>query len=124
MNRTQRRANARIRRPESQGKQSHRLAPQVCTLYVPQAAGYVTEFSPTGFRVVEFAELARLYTEDEASSAALAFREVTGLRVAIRPFYPRGPLSPSTELNLLEANLKAADIPYLREGNKITAGAQ
>lgn len=89
MNRSHRRALARTRRPDRQDKQSHRLTPQVCTLYVPQMQGYVSDFSPSGFRVIEFPELARLYTEDEASSAALAFRDVTGLRVAIRPFHCR-----------------------------------
>lgn len=82
MNRTERRAH-RARHE----KQSHRLPPQVCTLYVPEARGYVADFSPTGFHVVEVAELARLYIEDDATSAALTFREITGLRVAIRPYY-------------------------------------
>lgn len=68
-------------------KLTHRLTPQVCALWVPEAKGYLSEFGPHGFRVVEFAELAKHYTEDEASSAALAFREVTGLRVAVRPVY-------------------------------------
>jgi len=90
MNRTQRRALARIesRTPEARNeKQSHRLTPQVCTLWVPDAGGYLAEFSAKSFRVVEVAELARLYVEDEATSAALAFREMTGLRVAIRPYH-------------------------------------
>lgn len=91
MNRTARRATARIHRLRAPAvrheKQSHRLAPQVCTLYVPEARGYVAEFSASGFRVVEIADLARQYVEDEATSAALTFRELTGLRVAIRPYY-------------------------------------
>jgi len=44
-------------------------------------------FCPHGFQVAELAQLARHYDEDEACSAAIAFREVTGLRVAIRPVY-------------------------------------
>jgi adenylate cyclase len=91
MNRTERRAIERNRRRSAirarHDKQSHRLLPQVCTLYVPDARGYVADFSPTGFRVVEIAELAKLYIEDDATSAALTFREVTGLRVAVRPYY-------------------------------------
>lgn len=91
MNRTERRALARTHRRrvtrDRHDKQSHRLPPQVCTLYVPEARGYVADFSPTSFLVVEIADLARLYIEDEATSAALAFKELTGLRVAIRPYY-------------------------------------
>jgi hypothetical protein len=83
MNRKNRRASARHRLD----RQSHRLPPQVCTLYVPEAGGYLADFTPNGFRLVEMAELARLYVDDEATSAALAFRELTGMRVAVRPFY-------------------------------------
>ena len=89
MNRTQRRALAHIESstPESRHeKQSHRLTPQVCALWVPDYGGYLAGFSPKSFWVVEFAELAHLYVEDEATTAALAFREITGLRVAIRPY--------------------------------------
>lgn len=90
MNRTHRRALARIVRRHQRTepyKQSYRLTPQTCALWVPDACGYITDFSPTGFRVVEYAGLARHYNEDEAASAALAFHEVTGLRVAVRPVY-------------------------------------
>ena len=99
MNRTERRRARRdtqrnnaflsgIRRePVAHDKQSHRLTPQACVLWVPVMRGYLESFSPNGFRVVEVPGLARLYNEDEATTAALAFREVTGLRVAIRPYY-------------------------------------
>lgn len=89
MNRRERRAARRVHRrqvPARFQRQSHRLPPQVCTLYVPDAGGYVTDFSASGFRVVESAALAKLYIDDEATSAALAFRELTGLRVAVRPY--------------------------------------
>jgi hypothetical protein len=90
MNRTERRALARTRRREIRtwpDKQSHFLLPQVCTLYVPEARGYVADYSPTGFRVVEVAELAKQYVDDDAENAAFEFRALTGLRVAIRPYY-------------------------------------
>lgn len=90
MNRMQRRALARIesRAPiTAQIKQSHRLSPQVCALWVPDFKGYLANFSPTAFRVVDCAELAAHYVEDEATSAALAFREITGLHVAIRTYH-------------------------------------
>ncbi|MEK6664018.1 MAG: hypothetical protein AABY73_09165 [Pseudomonadota bacterium] len=68
-------------------KQSHRLPPQVCALWVPDCKGYLASFSPTSFRVVESVDLAAHYVEDEATSAALSFREITGLHVAIRTYH-------------------------------------
>ena len=69
-------------------KHSHRrIIPQACVLYVPAMRGYLEHFSPTSFRTVEFPHLARHYTEDEVTSAALTFRELTGLQVAVRPYY-------------------------------------
>lgn len=100
MNRQQRRTLARetlrhikradriTREPIPARKRTHRIPPQACALWIPDARGYLADFSPKSFRVVDCAELARHYTEDEASSAALTFYEVTGLRVAVRPFYP------------------------------------
>jgi len=61
---------------------------QVCALWVPAACGYVADFHPKGFRTVEYADFAKHYTEDEAASAAITFHEITGLRVAVRPYYP------------------------------------
>jgi len=54
---------------------------------VPAYPGYIESFTRDGYRVVDYPELARVYLEDEATTAALAFREMTGLRVAIRPHY-------------------------------------
>lgn len=91
MNRIDRRATERAQRRRAirswPGKKSHSLLPQVCTLYVPTARGYVADYSPTGFRVVENVELARQYVDDDAENAAFEFRALTGLRVAIRPCY-------------------------------------
>ncbi len=93
MNRSQRRVVARTRQHPitrellNETKHSRKLPAQVCALFVPDARGYVVSFCPHGFQVVEFAQLARHYDEDEACSAAIAFREVTGLRVEIRPVY-------------------------------------
>ena len=105
MNRSQRRTVARIQRVHHSRthheKLTHTLAPQACVLYVPggvvahefggvevpSGGGYVAEFSPIMFRLVEFPSLAPLYCEDEATRAALIFREITGLPVKIRPYY-------------------------------------
>ncbi len=75
------------REPLSRAKLSHKLPAQVCALWVPSMHGYLVEFSSNSFRAIENAELARHYNENEASSAALAFREITGLLVVIRPVY-------------------------------------
>jgi hypothetical protein len=89
MNRMERRQEARKTRRTHlpYRKHSHRLTPQRCALWVPAYGGYIESFTRTGYRVVDYPELARVYEEDEATTAALAFREMTGLRVAIRPVY-------------------------------------
>ena len=110
MNRSQRRAALRTTRAHHSRahheKLTHKLAPQACVLYVPGGAvahefggavvpsggGYVAEFSPFMLRLVEFPSLAPLYGEDEATRAALIFREITGLPVKVRPYYcPHAP---------------------------------
>lgn len=93
MNRLQRRALKRAeQRPLADDlvsvvKNTHKLPTQVCALWVPVAQGYVRHFSTHGFGVIELASLARHYLEDEASSAAAAFRKITGLRVVVRPVH-------------------------------------
>jgi hypothetical protein len=82
MNRKNRRALPRVHH----GKLTHRLPTQACVLYVPHC-GYVADFAPGRIQFFELPELAKVYSEDEASTAALTLRELTGLRVAIRPFY-------------------------------------
>jgi len=99
MNRRLRRALGRIK---NRVEHPHRKIPsQRCALWVPAARGYLADFSSTGFHVVEYAEFAHHYEEDEAARVALAFRERTGLRVAVRPVH----LQPSCELTrtLLDA---------------------
>lgn len=74
----------------------HRNIPsQCCAVWVPAARGYLAEVSPTGFRVVEFAELACHWDEDSAARAALTFRERTGLQVTVRPVH----LQPARKIN-------------------------
>ncbi len=81
MNRNQRRTHRE--------KLTHSLTKQTCVLWVPEEKGYLADFSPRQFRVMDNPALARHYTEDEAASAALSFREVTGMRAAVRPYYPQ-----------------------------------
>ncbi|MCW2573568.1 MAG: hypothetical protein JWO88_3626 [Frankiales bacterium] len=86
MNRIYRRAIARTKR---RTVAPHKKIPaQRCALWIPAACGYVAEFSPTGgFLTVEYAELAQHFDENAAARTALVFRQVTGLRVAVRPVY-------------------------------------
>ena len=86
MNRQYRRAMARKRHKHvSDQKQSYRLPPQVCVLYLPDH-GYLAGIIPQTLRIVEDVAQATPYIDDEASTMALAFREMTGLRVTIRPY--------------------------------------
>ena len=91
MNRQQRRAFSRTHRvhhrvthPE---KLTHKLAPQVCVLYVPSVGEYVAEFLPTKFKMVEAPQLACRFDEDNACWAAQIVKQLTGRPVEIRPYY-------------------------------------
>ncbi len=90
--------NAQLARPETRVRKSgaseaplrekfpHRLASQACVLFVPMLRSYVTEFSGSDLRFTELPELARIYADDEVTSVASRFRELTGCRVEVRPF--------------------------------------
>lgn len=80
MNRQMRRALERA------AKKTHKLPSQTCVLWVPSAGGYVEGYGPDGFRLVDRAELAQRYCDDHASSAALTFFELHGLRAEVRPY--------------------------------------
>jgi hypothetical protein len=84
MNRAFRRLQARA------GKNARPLTPQTCVLWIPAAKGFLGDFSPGGFRVVETSDLARHYRDEEASRIAIAFRQATGLVAAVRGYVPHG----------------------------------
>lgn len=65
---------------------SHRIAKQTCVLWIPSACGYLADFQPGHFRVVDHPSLACSYDEETASRDALAFRQATGLSAAVRPY--------------------------------------
>ena len=75
---------AGLRSAERHSKQSHKLPPEVCALYVPDVRGYISKFSASGFRVVALIELADRFVDDDATNAARRFLEMTGLRVVVR----------------------------------------
>lgn len=75
------------RAPEAHAdKQTHKLRPQTCVIWVP-CCGYVALLSPKSFRAVEHPSLACHLTEDDAEVMAAQVRAQLGLRAAIRPYY-------------------------------------
>lgn len=68
---------------------SHRFAKQTCVLWIPDASGYLADFRPGHFRVVSQPDLAHCYDDEDASRHAIAFRQATGLRAAVRAYNPQ-----------------------------------
>lgn len=68
---------------------SHCIAKQTCVLWIPGANGYLADFQPDNFRIVDHPSLARSYDEEAASRDAVSFRQATGLRAAVRPYNPQ-----------------------------------
>lgn len=85
--RTERRRMEQHARIAPQDKQTHKLAPQTCVVWVPCAPGYAANFGPGVFQVVSHPELAYHLTEDEAEDLAIALRAQLGIKAAIRPYY-------------------------------------
>ncbi len=68
-------------------KQTHKLEPQTCVVWVPDVPGYVANLGPGIFQVASHPELAYHLTEDEAEDLAMALRIQLGIKAAIRPYY-------------------------------------
>jgi hypothetical protein len=68
-------------------KQTHKLTPQTCVVWVPDAPGYAANFGPGIFQVASHPEFAYHLTEDQAEVLAIALRLQLGLRSTIRPYY-------------------------------------
>lgn len=71
----------------SSDKQTHKLTPQTCVLWMPDAPGYAVNFGPGGLNVSSHPEQAYHLTEDEAEAMALQVRNQLGMRASIRPYY-------------------------------------
>lgn len=67
-------------------KHSHRLAPQICMLFVPQC-GYLVSFSSQDIEAAKYPEDATKFDEDRVCSVATAFIATTGLKAYVRPWY-------------------------------------
>jgi len=87
LNRHERRAWKKV---EQRAKLTHKMEPQTCVLWIPEACGYVQRFSAEGFAVIDEAQRAQRFCEEAAPSAALTMRDLFGVRVAVRPLYLHG----------------------------------
>lgn len=86
MNRIQRRRSERCSPNADAAKQTHKLRPQTCVVWVP-SCGYVAYLSPESFRAVSHPAYACHLTENDAEELAAQLRTQLGLRGAIRPYY-------------------------------------
>ena len=68
-------------------KQTHKLAPQTCVLWMPDAPGYAADIGQGVFRVASDPDQADHLTEEEAENLALRMRSQFGVRATIRPYY-------------------------------------
>lgn len=73
-------------------KQTHKLTPQTCVLWIPDSRGYVANFEPGVFQIASDPDQARHLSEDEAEDLALQMRSQLGMRASIRPYYGQSPL--------------------------------
>jgi hypothetical protein len=85
-NRHQRRAFSRAH------KATHKIEPQMCVLWIPDARGFLQSFTRDGFTVMDTPQLAQHFCEDHAPSAAITIRELFGLRAVVRPVYDSEPV--------------------------------
>ena len=85
--RSQSRRVASHTRSSASDKQTHKLNPQICVVWVPDAPGYVANLEPGNFQVASDPELAYHLSEVDAEVLVQAVRLQMGLRASIRPYY-------------------------------------
>jgi len=68
-------------------KQTHKLTPQTCVIWIPDAPGYAVNFGNGQLQVANHPSQARHLSEDAAEELALRLSAELGLRAAIRPYY-------------------------------------
>ncbi len=88
-NRAQRRCIERQVRAHKPLKQTHKLTPQTCVVWMPDVPGYAANFGPGLLQVASHPAMAYHLTEDEAEALAIALQSQLGMRAAIRPYYPQ-----------------------------------
>lgn len=73
-------------------KATHKLPPQQCVLYLPDRRAYLCRVDPTKaeFETVTAPQHAWQLEDEKAEAVGLVFHEMTGLRVALRPYVATG----------------------------------
>lgn len=97
MNRTERRRCARLQRAElrrhhtrrHEGKLTHKLPPQPCTVYFPDTCTYLVDMDgePLQITTVTAPELATVLPDHVAEEIAALVKASTGMRTKVRPFF-------------------------------------
>lgn len=83
---------ARTVRTLPHDKQTHKLPTQRCVLWLPERRAYLCSVDPikAEFETVTAPQHAWQLDDEDAEALGLVFHEMTGLRVALRPYYPTG----------------------------------
>ena len=78
----------RTRGTASLDKKTHKLPPQQCVLWLPDRRAYLLSVEPTQavFETVTAPQEAWQLADEDAEALGLVFHEMTGLRVALRPY--------------------------------------
>lgn len=80
MNRAKRRHATKL----ANRKQTHRLKPQVCNLWIREFNEFVMDFNLGKLTTTDMPELAACLREDQASSMAIAIMGMTKLHIQVR----------------------------------------
>ncbi|WP_421880798.1 hypothetical protein [Methylibium sp.] len=86
------RCRRRVRAVTPEHKQTHKLPTQQCVLYLPDRGAYLCRVDPcrAEFETVTAPQHAWQLEEEDAEAVGLVFHEMTGLRVALRPYVSTG----------------------------------
>lgn len=72
-------------------KLTHKLQPMLCVLWLRERRGYLLDVDLVSgrFTTVPSPDEARRLPEDDAEELGQALIDVTGVRIELRPYYPR-----------------------------------
>lgn len=73
-------------------KQTHKIEPQICVLWIPDERGFLSGFTREGFTVTDTPHLAQRFCEHLAPSAAMEMRDLFGVRAVVRPHHGKEPV--------------------------------
>ena len=86
------RRSCRVRSASCRDKQTHKLPLQQCVLWLPDRRAYLCRVDPcrAEFETVAAPQHAWRLDDEAAEAVGLVFHEMTGLRVALRPYVSTG----------------------------------